>query len=1157
MADNPIKYSDFIAPDNSISDLIKQLDELSDTYTNALKNIKGEAIQLAAILGKVTSSTDAGRNATRNAASEADKLAKAQRDLTFAESENAKALAELKAAQHEANTINKLLIKRGEEEITMTNMKSKSYDQLSAQYSMNKIVLNSMSAEERMATAEGRKFEAETKAIYEEMKRLQEATGKHTLNVGNYGDATKNLIPLIRQNTYALAEMRMAGQENTTEYKRLQEETAKLKGALSNANAEIKAMSSNTSALGSVMSGISVATGAFTAVTGALTAFGDKSEDVLEAQKKIQGAMAITMGLTTVQKNLHKQSAVMLGINTVQTYALAKAEAYRRLIQIQGTKATIGATAAQKTFNLIASANPYVLLAMALTTVVGALILFSRGSKEAEKEQERLNRQIENTNELIEGTSKRAGAQIVLFKKLRKDWNELGDDLNKKKKFIKENREEFDELGVKVTDVKDAENLLISNSEAFVQAILLKSRALAGQNLAIKEYEKALQAQMRAEQKQTEITNKQTERPKVNFGDKIASAFSGSGSSSMGMGSGASTFVSPQEMAAGRLQGQIRDLQGEMKDFESTSKEAFASGDKYILASADDAKKAAELLKEANIITTTGKEGKTGGTDNSLKKRQEELKNANKELQEEQIKAIKDDTTRQMAEINFQTKQRVDAIKARVKDITNLSQEEKDTITLIEQNAQDRIIQIQTEGAEKTKKIEAEKQLAILENEKKALDLRLASITEGSEAEMDLKLQLLEKGRQIEIAQNAKLSAELQQSEADINAKYDAQRSAQQQEMTQSRAMQMFDIEQQLSQSEFDLLKKTEEEKTRFRLQAEAARLKKILELNRSASNKLSEEEVKIIENTIAKINQEIEQSSKDEKTKDIYSVFGLKLDDDAKEAISASTQFALDQLTSFMDAKVAAADKAVEAADKEVDAAQKKVDQEIEARNNGYANNVATAQKELDMAKKNQDKALKEQAKAQKQQAAIQTLQQVGNLVSASAMIWSQLGFPFAIPAIAVMWGSFAASKIKASQITKSQGTGAESYGEGTVELLEGGSHQSGIDVDLGTKKDGTRRRAEGGEFFAVINKRNSRKYRKLIPEVIKSLNKGTFENKYLGAYETGGLSINVAQESPDLKDIKEDVKQIKSQNERRYVQMSDGSTLMIYKNLRRKIKN
>ena len=71
---------------------------------------------------------------------------------------------------------------------------------------------------------------------------------------------------------------------------------------------------------------------------------------------------------------------------------------------------------------------------------------------------------------------------------------------------------------------------------------------------------------------------------------------------------------------------------------------------------------------------------------------------------------------------------------------------------------------------------------------------------------------------------------------------------------------------------------------------------------------------------------------------------------------------------------------------------------------------------------------------------------------------------------------------------------------------MLEGGSHASGRDIDLGTKKDGTKRRAEGGEFFAVINKRNSRKYRKEIPDIINSLNRGDFAEKYTRAYADGG---------------------------------------------------
>lgn len=62
----------------------------------------------------------------------------------------------------------------------------------------------------------------------------------------------------------------------------------------------------------------------------------------------------------------------------------------------------------------------------------------------------------------------------------------------------------------------------------------------------------------------------------------------------------------------------------------------------------------------------------------------------------------------------------------------------------------------------------------------------------------------------------------------------------------------------------------------------------------------MTDVEVKTIENTIAKINQEIEKSKGDERGNDIYGLFGLNLDDDQKEAISTSVSFAIEQLNSF-----------------------------------------------------------------------------------------------------------------------------------------------------------------------------------------------------------------------------------------------------------------
>ena len=254
------------------------------------------------------------------------------------------------------------------------------------------------------------------------------------------------------------------------------------------------------------------------------------------------------------------------------------------------------------------------------------------------------------------------------------------------------------------------------------------------------------------------------------------------------------------------------------------------------------------------------------------------------------------------------------------------------------------------------------------------------------------------------------------------------------------------------------------------------------------------------------------------------------------------------------------AAEAAVNAANAQVDAAQKALDAEIEARNAGYANEVATAQKELALARSNQEKAIKEQEKAARAQLAVDTITQSSSLITASANIWKSLsGVPvvgpgLAIGAIATMWASFAAAKIKAVQVSKQ-----EQYGEGTVELLQGGSHASGNDIDLGMKKDGTRRRAEGGEYFAVINKRNSRKFRDVIPDVINSFNDGTFADRYQKANASmAGYAFNlIGGGKTDVSALEKDVSAIRKQgDETRFVD-GQGNTIIQYKNLTRKIKN
>lgn len=1164
MADNnnPIKYSDLVKPDDSITKLIAQLDQLSDAYMNTLQNIKSEAITVKAALEGVSGATENGRKTIRGASNDTDKLTRAARDLAFAESENAKRLAELKQAQKEANELNKLT--------TRLNQSAEgSYNRLSAQYSINKIYLNNMTVEEREATEEGRKLVAETKAIYEEMKRLQETTGKTSLNVGNYSDAAKGLTTQIENQTKQLALLRLEGKQGTAEYQQLSKETAILRDAVKDATAEITRMASDTSNLDAVLSFAAGASGGFAAFTGAMELFGSESEEVQEAQKKLQAAIAITTGVQAIQNAVQKQSAIMLGISRLQMAALSKAQVYNRLVTMQGTKATLAATIAQKAFNLIAAANPYVLLALALVTVVGALVLFASNTDKSAKNQQKLNEaqkvwldylETEATemnrvsNERVAQLNRElniAKARNASLSETRKIEDEiLAERTKAHNKSVGFYGQELDDLEANRAKLKQLNDMLVqlNNAKARGDKKVYIDVDLDGKidKVKVDEAIEAVQGQIDNTGRAVDIAvNLKTEGADLDAERKILAAQRLQ--ENRDAAKAETDILRKAEDARIALIKNTFDQQRAQR--QAANARAIADIQLQLRTETNLTVKARKALNDQIVLLR--EQLAVDMVDIANQQRAAEL-SAQRTTQDAQIALMKEGAEKQREQLRVEYERQIQDINTRLETERGLT--ETQVAELLNQQ-----LLLQQQYAKSLGELNDKITIDQMQAAADRTQLQLDAAREGSQEEINLRIQLLQQQRAIELAQNRQLAEDVRQSEKDINAKYDAEVLKQTTELNKQRALMLFDQQQALEASEFDLIRNSEERKTRFRLAQEKARLQKILELNKAAGVKMTDAEVKTIENTIAKIDQEIEKSKGDERGNDIYGLFGLNLDDDQKEAISTSVSFAIEQLNSFLDAKVQAADAAVSAADKEVDASQRRLDAELEARANGYANNVAMAQKELDQAKKNQEKALKEQQKAQKAQQAIQTIQQIGNLVTASALIWSQLGFPFAIPAIAIMWGSFAASKIKAAQLSKSANAGgSESYGDGTVEMLAGGSHQSGDDVDLGTKPDGTRRRAEGGEFFAVINKRNSRRFRRIIPDVINSLNRGTFAQKYLNAYNTDGVNVTVQQNNaPDLRDLKDDVREIKEQNRRRRYIDGNGNVIEVYKNLTRKIKN
>lgn len=137
------------------------------------------------------------------------------------------------------------------------------------------------------------------------------------------------------------------------------------------------------------------------------------------------------------------------------------------------------------------------------------------------------------------------GEQIVKVRSLSERWKELGDDMDAKKKFIKENREELDSLGTSVNNVSDAENLLVTNTESYITAMSLRAQAAAALKLASDEATKSVQKQMEIEQEKQNGPS---------FWDKVRATLAASAPGTV-MPTSAQTNVTAEEVQQRRIDG--------------------------------------------------------------------------------------------------------------------------------------------------------------------------------------------------------------------------------------------------------------------------------------------------------------------------------------------------------------------------------------------------------------------------------------------------------------------------------------------------------------------------------------------------------------------------------------------------------------------------
>lgn len=479
----------------------------------------------------------------------------------------------------------------------------------------------------------------QSNALEDEATKLEEAARQ----AEQTAQAHVSLRTRIRDLKEEMAAMIADGiDEQSAAYKELEAELGRLMDIQGDIQAQGTVLANDEAQFQGMIQGLSGVVGGFTAAQGAVSLFAGENENLQKIMLKVQSLMSITMGLQQVAQTLNKDSAFQLvtlnGLkewwnnllsvgrgeqiaSTAATVADTTATAASTAAEVAHTAATQANTAAQGANTVAQGANTVATGAQTaaatagtvaniglagafrmvgaaiksipvfgwilagISALIGIVSHFVGKAKEAKKAQE------EWYNSVAENCYK----PIANIEQLSVKWNALGDDLEAKKKFVEQNAQAFDELGVSINGVTDAENLLVNNKKAFIDAQIEKAKAM----VLVQQAQEKVKTLMQKEQEYNAMP------------DQVQKWVT-TGYSTSGYASG--TFVTVANEAKAEAKTALESLRAEItKGFEDA---AAAESNGF------------NLLKNAGIdATKTYADGTLGAIEQAIQVKQAALKN--------------------------------------------------------------------------------------------------------------------------------------------------------------------------------------------------------------------------------------------------------------------------------------------------------------------------------------------------------------------------------------------------------------------------------------------------------------------------------------------------------------------------------------------------
>lgn len=269
----------------------------------------------------------------------------------------------------------------------------------------------------------------------------------------------------VKQTSALLAEMKFDGDYNSEQFLKVAKAAGNAKDAISDTQAMVKFFADDRRWLNTTVQGFQALAGIGSIAAGGMSLLGIESENATKAIQGCQQALAILNGITTVANLLDKEGYLMTA---------------KKILGLKAEAAAIDkATEAQTRNNIAVKANLYVMLAMVVAAAAVAVYNFAKSNDEATRAQEDLNKASENYKKNQESQNQTVAESIIKFKTLQSQWNDLGNDLNAKKKFVDDNKTAFKDLGLKVDGVTSAESVFGKNANAIIAAMKARAKATA------------------------------------------------------------------------------------------------------------------------------------------------------------------------------------------------------------------------------------------------------------------------------------------------------------------------------------------------------------------------------------------------------------------------------------------------------------------------------------------------------------------------------------------------------------------------------------------------------------------------------------------------------------------------------------------------------